>query len=327
MLSVGAPGRGNDYLLDCEEHYLRSLRAFPLLKAEEEVVLAKRIEAGVYAAHLLGTSGNDHRYAPEELEQIRADGQAAHRQMIEANARLVPFVAWRYRGRGMDYPDLIAEGNFGLLRAVEKFDYTKGAKFSTYAVVRIQQAIMRGLQDRTAAFAFRLPSHIHERLADLDRQERYLQADLGHEATPDELARAADLPVSDIVRLRAMAQWSISLNQPLHEEDDSDELGELIPQRDLDGITYDLAEQISTSMALMQVRDLLTLLTEREARILSLRYGLVDGRPRSPTETSQEFGLSRQRIHVIAARALAKLRADPAACSLARAVLGADPGL
>ncbi|MFI7644036.1 RNA polymerase sigma factor RpoD/SigA [Nonomuraea sp. NPDC049400] len=328
MLNVGAPDCSDDYLLDTEEHYLRSLRLFPLLKAEQEVALAKRIEAGVYAAHLLDTGGDHHGYTPEELEQVRADGQAAHRQMIEANARLVPFVAWRYRGRGMDYADLIAEGNFGLLRAVEKFDYTKGTKFSTYAVVRIQQAIMRGLEDRTGAFAFRLPSHIHVRLAELGRQERYLQDELGREVTPAELAQATDLPVSDVVRLRAMARWSLSLNQPLSEEEDnSEELGELIPQRNCDGITYDLAEQVSTSLALTQVRDLLALLSDREARILSLRYGLVDGRPRSPTETSQEFGITRQRISVIAARALAKLRANPAAGSLATALLGTDPKL
>lgn len=322
MSSACAPGPGNYHPPDSEEHYLRSLRAFPLLKAEEEVELAKRIEAGVYAAHLLDAAGGHHQHSPEELARVRADGQVAHRQMIEANARLVPFAAWRQRGRGMDYADLIAEGNLGLLRAVERFDYTKGFRFSTYAVWHIRQAIERGLKERGTALAFRLPAEVHERLAELGKYERYLQHDLQREITAQELADAAGMSVTALHLLRAAATRPFHLHQVLPGAD-ATELSEVIPDRDSDGDTYDMAKQVAEELTWAQVRDLLSCLPERHARTLSLRFGFIDGRPRSLKEIGQEFGVSTTSVAKWQVRALATLRADPAAASLACLVVSA----
>ncbi|HZG93536.1 MAG TPA: RNA polymerase sigma factor RpoD, partial [Mycobacteriales bacterium] len=280
--------------------YLKEIGRVPLLTAQDEVDLARRVEAGVFAADKLARGG----LPPDlraDLEAIERDGHTAMRRLVEANLRLVVSIAKRYVGRGLLLLDLIQEGNLGLIRAVEKFDYTKGFKFSTYATWWIRQAVTRAVADQ--ARTIRIPVHMVEVINKCGRIERQLLAELGREPTDAEIARAADLPVERVAEVRKLAQEPISLHTPVGEESDSS-LGDFIEDSDavvpLDAASFVLMQE--------QLSAVLLSLNEREKRVIQLRFGLTDGHAHTLEEVGQEFGVTRERIRQIEAKTLSKLR-------------------
>ncbi|PZG18885.1 RNA polymerase sigma factor RpoD [Nonomuraea aridisoli] len=278
--------------------YLREIGRVPLLTAEEEVELAKSIEAGLFAEDKLANGVS--RLAFPELRELVWQGTRAKQRLIEANLRLVVSIAKRYVGRGMLFLDLIQEGNLGLIRAVEKFDYTKGYKFSTYATWWIRQAITRAIADQ--ARTIRIPVHMVETINKLVRVQRQLHQDLGREPIPEEIAKEMDLPVDRVVEIQRIAQEPVSLQSPIGEEDS--DLGDFI--EDADAVVP--MEAAAFIMLQDQLDDILATLSDREQRIIQLRFGLADGHPRTLEEVGREFGVTRERIRQIESKTLAKLR-------------------
>ncbi|MDX8030122.1 sigma-70 family RNA polymerase sigma factor [Lentzea sp. BCCO 10_0856] len=284
---------------DLVGQYLRDVGGTPLLTAAEEVDLSRRIEAGVYAAHLL-LSGDTTR-DPRLLRRIVAEGERAKDHMIRANLRLVVSVAKKHSFRGLPFLDVVQEGNLGLIRAVEKFDYAKGYKFSTYAMWWIRQAIERGLAEQTRTV--RLPVHVVEEVNKLKKIGQKLSAALGREATIDEIAAEAKCSPTRVQDLRDAARSCVSLETPVGDEGDS-VLGDLI--QDTDGVSApELVEQQEFTEG---VRSLLDVLPERQGRIMRLRYGLEDGRARTLQEVAEELGLTRERIRQLEKQSLSQLK-------------------
>ena len=284
--------------------YLKQIGKVALLNAEEEVGLATRIEAGLYAAERVRRAEDaTDTLSPQlrrDLRWIVRDGERARNHLLEANLRLVVSVSKRYTGRGMPFLDLIQEGNLGLIRAVEKFDYTKGFKFSTYAIWWIRQAITRAMADQ--ARTIRIPVHLVEVINKLGRVQRELLQDLGREPTPEELATELDITPEKVLEIQQYAREPISLDQTIGEEGDS-ALGEFIEDSEavvaVDGVLFTLLQD--------QLRSVLATLSEREAGIVRLRFGL-DGQPRTLEEIGQVYGVTRERIRQIEFKAMAKLR-------------------
>ncbi|MET9227571.1 sigma-70 family RNA polymerase sigma factor [Lentzea sp. NPDC003310] len=284
---------------DSVGQYLREVGRTPLLTASEEVDLSRRIEAGVYAAHLLetGETNRDRR----ALRRLVVEGERAKDHMIRANLRLVVSVAKKHSFRGLPFGDVVQEGNLGLIRAVEKFDYAKGYKFSTYAMWWIRQAIERGLAEQTRTV--RLPVHVVEEVNKLKKIGQKLSSALGREATVEEIAAEAKCSPERVQDLRDAARTCVSLETPVGDEGDS-VLGDLI--QDTDGVSApDLVEQQEFTEG---VRSLLDVLPERQGRIMRLRYGLEDGRARTLQEVAQELGLTRERIRQLEKQSLAQLK-------------------
>jgi RNA polymerase primary sigma factor len=281
--------------------YLKEIGRVPLLSAEEEVELARRIEAGLFASEKLAGSEQLPDVLTRELEAIERDGQLAKRRLIEANLRLVVSIAKRYVGRGMLFLDLIQEGNLGLIRAVEKFDYTKGYKFSTYATWWIRQAITRAIADQ--ARTIRIPVHMVETINKLVRIQRQLLQDLGREPTPEEIGAEMDLPPERVREIQKLSQEPVSLETPIGEEEDSN-LGDFIEDSDavvpVDAAAFILLQE--------QLEGILHTLSDREKKVIELRFGLTDGHPRTLEEVGKEFGVTRERIRQIESKTLSKLR-------------------
>ncbi|MBK5307690.1 MAG: RNA polymerase sigma factor [Frankiaceae bacterium] len=281
--------------------YLKEIGKVALLTAEEEVDLAKRIEAGLFASEKLVTMPRITAALRRDFEAIEYDGSIAKRKLVEANLRLVVSIAKRYVGRGMLFLDLIQEGNLGLIRAVEKFDYTKGYKFSTYATWWIRQAITRAIADQ--ARTIRIPVHMVETINKLIRIQRQLLQDLGREPTPDEVGVEMDLPPEKVLEIQKLAQEPVSLDTPIGEEDDS-HLGDFIEDSDaivpIDAASFILLQE--------QLDSVLHSLSEREKKVIQLRFGLTDGHPRTLEEVGKEFGVTRERIRQIESKTLSKLR-------------------
>jgi RNA polymerase primary sigma factor len=283
---------------DLVGQYLRDVGGTPLLTASQEVDLAKRIEAGVYAAHLLQSGDTrDTRL----LRRIAADGERAKDHMIRANLRLVVSVAKKHSFRGLPFLDVVQEGNLGLIRAVEKFDYAKGYKFSTYAMWWIRQAIERGLAEQTRTV--RLPVHVVEEVNKLKKIGQKLSASLGREATVEEIATEAKCSPTRVQDLRDAARTCVSLETPVG-DDGGSVLGDLI--QDTDGVSA--PELVERQQFEEGVRSLLDVLPERQGRIMRLRYGLEDGRERTLQEVAEELGLTRERIRQLEKQSLAVLK-------------------
>ncbi len=282
--------------------YLREIGRVPLLTAHEEVELAKAIEAGLFAEEMIQAGVRADGRGPQlaDLMLVSADGARAKQRLIEANLRLVVSIAKRYIGRGLVFLDLIQEGNLGLIRAVEKFDYTKGYKFSTYATWWIRQAITRAIADQ--ARTIRIPVHMVETINKMARVQRQLHQDLGREATPDEIAAEMGMHPDRIVEIQRIAQEPVSLQSPIGEEDS--DLGDFIEDADA-VVPMEAAAFIMLQDQLEQVLDNLSV---REQRIIQLRFGLTDGHPRTLEEVGREFGVTRERIRQIESKTLAKLR-------------------
>ncbi|GAC1327353.1 MAG: hypothetical protein NVSMB13_13570 [Mycobacteriales bacterium] len=281
--------------------YLKEIGKVPLLTAEEEVDLAKRIEAGLFASEKLATSKRIAERTKRDFEAIERDGQIAKKKLVEANLRLVVSIAKRYVGRGMLFLDLIQEGNLGLIRAVEKFDYTKGYKFSTYATWWIRQAITRAIADQ--ARTIRIPVHMVETINKLIRIQRQLLQDLGREPSPEEIAKEMDLTPEKVREILKVSQEPVSLETPIGEEEDS-HLGDFIEDSDavvpVDAASFILLQE--------QLDSVLHTLSEREKKVIQLRFGLTDGHPRTLEEVGREFGVTRERIRQIESKTLSKLR-------------------
>ncbi|CAA9310323.1 MAG: RNA polymerase sigma factor RpoD [uncultured Frankineae bacterium] len=288
--------------------YLKEIGKVPLLTAELEVELAKSVEAGLFAVEKLDEPGLPQALR-RDLDLIRLQGVLAKRHLVEANLRLVVSIAKRYVGRGMLFLDLIQEGNLGLIRAVEKFDYTKGFKFSTYATWWIRQAITRAIADQ--ARTIRIPVHMVETINKVVRLQRQLLQDLGREPTPEELAAQLDLPPGKVREILKLAQEPVSLDTPIGEADDS-HLGDFI--EDSDAVVP--GEAASLLMLKEQLASVLHELGEREKKVIELRYGLTDGRARTLEEVGQEFGVTRERIRQIESKTLLKLRHPSRAAKL-----------
>jgi RNA polymerase primary sigma factor len=283
---------------DLVRAYLNGIGRTRLLTAVEEVTLSKRIEAGLYAEEKLDTAGED--LAPL-LQIIIAEGKAAKNHLLEANLRLVVSIAKRYTGRGMAFLDLIQEGNLGLIRAVEKFDYTKGYKFSTYATWWIRQAITRAMADQ--ARTIRIPVHMVEVINKLGRIQRELLQDLGREPTPEELAKEMDITPEKVLEIQQYAREPISLDQTIGDEGDS-QLGDFIE----DSEAVVAVDAVSFSLLQDQLQQVLQTLSEREAGVVRLRFGLTDGQPRTLDEIGQVYGVTRERIRQIESKTMSKLR-------------------
>jgi RNA polymerase primary sigma factor len=282
--------------------YLKEIGKVALLKAEQEVALAKRIEAGELAQARLEAEGDTlPRAEVRELRRTEADGQLAKRELIEANLRLVVSIAKRYVGRGMLFLDLIQEGNLGLIRAVEKFDYRKGYKFSTYATWWIRQAITRAIADQ--ARTIRIPVHMVETINKLIRVQRQLLQDLGREPSPEEIGDLMELTPEKVREILKISQEPVSLETPIGEEEDS-QLGDFI--EDSEAVVP--ADAASFALLQEQLRRVLDSLSERERRVIELRFGLKDGHPRTLEEVGREFGVTRERIRQIESKTLSKLR-------------------
>jgi len=282
--------------------YLKEIGKVPLLTAQEEVELAKRIEAGEEASAKLREAGD--KLSREEKRALRRQersGQEAKRKLVEANLRLVVSIAKRYVGRGMLFLDLIQEGNLGLIRAVEKFDFRKGYKFSTYATWWIRQAITRAIADQ--ARTIRIPVHMVETINKLIRVQRQLLQELGREPTPEEIAERMELTPEKVREIIKVSQEPVSLETPIGEEEDS-HLGDFIEDSDavvpVDAASFILLQE--------QLEDVLNSLSEREREVIRLRFGLTDGHPRTLEEVGREFGVTRERIRQIESKTLAKLR-------------------
>ncbi len=284
--------------------YLREIGRVRLLTAEEEVDLAKRVEAGLFAAEKVAASRALPPTLRAELETLARDGELAKQRLIEANLRLVVSIAKRYSGRGLPFLDLIQEGNLGLIRAVEKFDYAKGYKFSTYASWWIRQAISRAIADQ--ARTIRVPVHMVETINRILRTQRQLAQELGREPTPEEVARRVDLPAAKVEEIRRLAVEPVSLHTPVG-EDDGSELGDLIE----DGEAMAPLDWAAQGLLQRQLDAVLGHLGERERRLVRLRYGLTDGEPHTLEEVGQIFGITRERVRQIEAKTLAKLRQPP----------------
>ncbi|HVS68365.1 MAG TPA: RNA polymerase sigma factor [Mycobacteriales bacterium] len=290
---------------DLVRAYLKEIGRVALLNAEQEVELAKRIEAGLFAAEKIrqGDSGEARiaKALRKDYDWLIADGQRAKDHLLEANLRLVVSVAKRYTGRGMAFLDLIQEGNLGLIRAVEKFDYTKGYKFSTYATWWIRQAITRAMADQ--ARTIRIPVHMVEQINKLTRVQRQMLQDLGREPTAEELAKELDMTPDKVVEIQGYAREPVSLEQNVGDEGDS-QLGDFIEDAD----APIAAEVVSFGLLQRELDSVLKTLPEREAAVVALRFGLTDGQPRTLDEIGREFGLTRERIRQIEAKTLSKLR-------------------
>jgi RNA polymerase primary sigma factor len=296
---------------DSVRDYLKQIGKVPLLNAEQEVELSKRIEAGLYASEKLrqeddriAAGGKGRKISAEmrrDLEWIIEDGQRAKNHLLEANLRLVVSLAKRYTGRGMLFLDLIQEGNLGLIRAVEKFDYTKGYKFSTYATWWIRQAITRAMADQ--ARTIRIPVHMVEVINKLARIQRQMLQDLGREPTPEELAKEMDMSPEKVVEVQKYGREPISLSTPIGDEGDT-QFGDLIEDSDavvaVDAVSFTLLQE--------QMGSVLDTLSEREAGVIQLRFGLTDGQPKTLDEIGKVYGLTRERIRQIESKTMSKLR-------------------
>jgi RNA polymerase primary sigma factor len=285
--------------------YLKEIGKVPLLTAEQEVILAKAIEEGEGAtAEIDKATDGGRKHTPprvRELQRTERQGQLAKKKLIEANLRLVVSIAKRYVGRGMLFLDLIQEGNLGLIRAVEKFDYTKGYKFSTYATWWIRQAITRAIADQ--ARTIRIPVHMVETINKLIRIQRQLLQDLGREPTPEEIGREMEFSPEKVREILKVSQEPVSLETPIGEEEDS-HLGDFIEDSDavvpVDAASFILLQE--------QLDSVLHTLSEREKKVIQLRFGLTDGHPRTLEEVGREFGVTRERIRQIESKTLSKLR-------------------
>ena len=287
---------------DPVKDYLKQIGKVALLNAAEEVDLARRIEAGLYAQHKLETeSENLTSKMRRDLHSLAIDGQHAKNHLLEANLRLVVSLAKRYTGRGMLFLDLIQEGNLGLIRAVEKFDYTKGYKFSTYATWWIRQAITRAMADQ--ARTIRIPVHMVEVINKLARVQRQMLQDLGREPTPEELAKELDMTPEKVVEVQKYGREPISLHTPLGEDGDS-EFGDLI--EDSEAVVP--ADAVSFTLLQEQLRHVLDTLSEREAGVVSMRFGLGDGQAKTLDEIGKVYGVTRERIRQIESKTMSKLR-------------------
>ena len=291
---------------DLVRAYLKEIGKTPLLTAAEEVELSQRIEAGLYAVDKLrradgGEGARLGAAARRDLEWVVRDGDRAKKHLLEANLRLVVSIAKRYLGRGMLFLDLIQEGNVGLIRAVEKFDYTKGFKFSTYATWWIRQAITRAMADQ--ARTIRIPVHMVEQINKLARVQRELLTSLGREATPEEIAVELDLSPERVVEIQGYAREPVSLETSIGDDGDSS-LGDFIEDADAPVAS----EVVSYGLMQEQLSDVLSSLSEREAAVVKLRFGLTDGQPKTLDEIGREFGLTRERIRQIESKTLSKLR-------------------
>jgi RNA polymerase primary sigma factor len=296
---VAVAGATSDPVKD----YLKQIGKVPLLNAEQEVELAKRIEAGLFAEEKLA-DGREKVLRVEarlDLEWIADDGRRAKNHLLEANLRLVVSLAKRYTGRGMLFLDLIQEGNLGLIRAVEKFDYTKGYKFSTYATWWIRQAITRAMADQ--ARTIRIPVHMVEVINKLARVQRQMLQDLGREPTPEELAAELDMTPEKVIEVQKYGREPISLHTPLGEDGDS-EFGDLIE----DSEAIQPGEAVSFTLLQEQLHSVLDTLSEREAGVVSMRFGLTDGQPKTLDEIGKVYGVTRERIRQIESKTMSKLR-------------------
>ncbi|MCM3523132.1 RNA polymerase sigma factor [Curtobacterium sp. P97] len=286
---------------DPVKDYLKQIGKVALLNAEQEVELAMRIEAGLFAEDRLQHSSGLSKPEERELRWVARDGQRAKSHLLGANLRLVVSLAKRYTGRGMQFLDLIQEGNLGLIRAVEKFDYTKGFKFSTYATWWIRQAITRAMADQ--ARTIRIPVHMVEVINKLARVQRQMLQDLGREPTPEELARELDMTPEKVVEVQKYGREPISLHTPLGEDGDS-EFGDLI--EDTEAVVP--ADAVGFTMLQKQLESLLDSLSEREAGVIRMRFGLGDGQPKTLDQIGDTFGVTRERIRQIESKTMAKLR-------------------
>jgi RNA polymerase primary sigma factor len=281
--------------------YLGEIGKVRLLTAEQEVELARQVEAGVFARERLHDGSKLSKRMRNDLEAIADTGEAAKRHLVEANLRLVVSIAKRYAGRGLPLLDLVQEGNLGLIRAVEKFDYTRGFKFSTYASWWIRQSVSRAVADQGRTI--RIPVHMVETVNRILRTQRSLLQSLGREPTPEEVGALVDLPAHRVTELRRLALEPVSLHIPVGEEDGS-ELGDLIE----DSETASPAELVSAGLLSGDVEQLLANLGDRERKVVRMRYGLDDGKPRTLEEVGQAIGVTRERVRQIEAKSLAKLR-------------------
>ncbi len=286
---------------DPVKDYLKQIGKVALLNAEQEVELAKRIEAGLFAEEKLNSGDKMDMKLKRELWWIAQDGKKAKNHLLEANLRLVVSLAKRYTGRGMLFLDLIQEGNLGLIRAVEKFDYTKGYKFSTYATWWIRQAITRAMADQ--ARTIRIPVHMVEVINKLARVQRQMLQDLGREPTPEELAKELDMTPEKVVEVQKYGREPISLHTPLGEDGDS-EFGDLI--EDSEAVVP--ADAVSFTLLQEQLHSVLDTLSEREAGVVSMRFGLTDGQPKTLDEIGKVYGVTRERIRQIESKTMSKLR-------------------
>ena len=286
---------------DSVHTYLKSIGRTSLLTAEQEVDLAKRIEAGLFAEHKLDTEPGLSEDYRRDLEAVAEDGRRAKAHMLEANLRLVVSVAKKYTDRGLSLLDVVQEGNLGLIRAVEKFDYTKGYKFSTYAMWWIRQAIQRGFAD--SARTIRLPVHVLEMLSKLSRVERDMHQKLGREPTPEELAVELDRTPDQIEELLRTSRQPISLDSTIGEDGETS-IGDLIEDVD----APEASEMVDRQLMAEQLRSALDALTPREATIMSMRFGLYDGNPHTLDEIGRALGLTRERIRQLEKQSLSKLR-------------------
>ena len=303
-VDLGRPAATSDLV----RIYLREIGRVPLLTAEDEVELAKSIEAGLFADEKLRGSFALQGAEVADLEFLVAEGERAKQRLIEANLRLVVSIAKRYSGRGLVFLDLIQEGNLGLIRAVEKFDYTRGYKFSTYATWWIRQAITRAIADQ--ARTIRVPVHMVETINKLARVQRQLHQDLGREATPDEIAAEMGIEPDRVADIQRIAQEPVSLQSPIGEEES--DLGDFI--EDADAVVP--IEAAAFIMLQDQLERVLDDLSRREQRIIQLRFGLCDGHPRTLEEVGREFGVTRERIRQIENNTLKKLETLPEAQGL-----------
>ncbi|WP_404285657.1 RNA polymerase sigma factor [Glutamicibacter arilaitensis] len=287
---------------DPVKDYLKQIGKVALLNAEQEVDLALRIEAGLFATNKLSKDdGSIDQRLRWDYEQIIHDGKIAKNHLLEANLRLVVSLAKRYTGRGMLFLDLIQEGNLGLIRAVEKFDYTKGFKFSTYATWWIRQAITRAMADQ--ARTIRIPVHMVEVINKLARVQRQMLQDLGREPTPEELAKELDMTPEKVVEVQKYGREPISLHTPLGEDGDS-EFGDLI--EDSEAVVP--ADAVSFTLLQEQLHSVLDTLSEREAGVVAMRFGLTDGQPKTLDEIGKVYGVTRERIRQIESKTMSKLR-------------------
>ncbi len=286
---------------DPVKDYLKLIGRVPLLNAEMEVDLSLRVEAGLFAEEKLAKDKKMDKKMRREMEQLVLDGRRAKNHLLEANLRLVVSLAKRYTGRGMLFLDLIQEGNLGLIRAVEKFDYTKGYKFSTYATWWIRQAITRAMADQ--ARTIRIPVHMVEVINKLARVQRQMLQDLGREPTPEELAKELDMTPEKVVEVQKYGREPISLHTPLGEEGDS-EFGDLI--EDSEAIVP--ADAVSFTLLQEQLHSVLDTLSEREAGVVAMRFGLTDGQPKTLDEIGKVYGVTRERIRQIESKTMSKLR-------------------
>ncbi|WP_374100653.1 RNA polymerase sigma factor [Streptomyces sp. 7-21] len=292
-----SPGAGGDLF----RQYLREIGRIPLLSASEEVELARRIEAGLFAEEKLGSATDlDDRLALD-LDRLVVRGRLAKRKLIEANLRLVVSVAKRYVGRGLTMLDLVQEGNLGLIRAVEKFDYTRGFKFSTYATWWIRQAMSRAIADQ--ARTIRVPVHVVELINRVVRVQRRVLQERGYEPSAEEIAVLLGLTPARVTEILRLAQDPVSLQAPIGDEDDVN-LGDLIEDADIPSP----AESAAFLLLREQLEAVLSTLADRERRVVELRYGLLDGRPRTLEEIGRLFGVTRERIRQIEHKTLTKLR-------------------